>query len=73
VRRTTALAVTRPRNQLAPVVPRNRAARVRAAARQCAPSTLPSASSVSAGGRHKRRNTLFVGMWDSLRLNGLFL
>jgi len=58
--------VARARNQLGLVGENNRAARLRAAARQCAPSTLPSASSVSAGGRQKRRNTLLLGTVGSL-------
>ena len=50
----------------------DRAARLVAAARQCAPSTLPRASRVSAGGRHRRRNPLFVNTEGLLTLDRSF-
>jgi hypothetical protein len=65
--------VARSRNQLALGGQKNRAARLFAAVRQCAPNTLPNASSVSAGGRHRRRNPLFVFTLGSLHPIGPFL
>jgi hypothetical protein len=60
--------VARSRNQLGLLGENNRAARLLEAARQCAPSTLPRASSVSAGGRQRRRNTLLLGTVGSLSI-----
>lgn len=61
-----ALSMARPRSQLPSGGTNSRAVRVRAAARQCAPSTWARASRVSAGGRQSRRNTLLLGTLNSL-------
>jgi len=63
---TGALSMARPRSQLPSAGVNSRAVRVRAAARQCAMSTWPRVSRVSAGGRQSRRNTLLLGTLGSL-------